>query len=851
MIAARLSLVAMLVGLAGALAAAPLPLEDRQAFPDVKVAKDEAAEVTLPALPLRPGKITILTFRAVIVSRGPGGCNYNLALQINGQPTSRFTAEGTERLAGRAPSLELTAGGQGFPVFGGDKLMVMFAANTDQGDTMTSDGLGATFSLDVTDCARGVDGNTITFRNVLPGNMAEGFGHLQVTDLATGYLDRSKLPKIPSLAPHRGRIGQSTVKGPFRIGQAKGGGFSVTVGDQELLVETALGMDSATPAALVAQDEPVQGGAQAPDLQRGGVRAPALQGLPGKALGVVATWPGLRLERRLDVKDGLLLWHDRWTNTGAETRGVPFRLRLFLRDRATRFHVGGSSDNAALVCSASNPTLFMAPAGEGNGFGITAESDWLRLLAGWRGMSDLGEVYTRWLALPAGRSLDYDLSITPVTDQGGYWSFINRVRQRWDVNRTTMPAPMFWGFAHAAESDPVAMIRKSLAHLGPIIVCIGPWQRLEPDARVVTARKYPKLAADAPRTPGLCPDLDVDAFLTFTHREPYWDNVKSLTQLIHDNVPGAKVIEMIHPAMEAVYKPLQDKWPIAPDAIKNPDGTTFEAAHYSRSWLGDMTQKDWGVLYYCPHDGSPELQAILAGMRRGMDDCKLDGIYSDEFSWAFARGYSRYDYSRQDGYTADLDESGKFVRAKCDNAWVSQPAQLQITDEVLKRGKFFLGNGGNVLTSTFRLPIQRFIEGGNGASQMPQGHLSAVPLVLGNMGDEKTTQGIFNSAKLCLQHGCIISPVASNLLLQGADNFVCKQYPLTVMALGPGYVIGRERLITTVPGPFHWPAEGGHLKLYRYNREGVRIDAEADVTLAKGQELTVLVPEGGMVIAER
>jgi hypothetical protein len=257
------------------------------------------------------------------------------------------------------------------------------------------------------------------------------------------------------------------------------------------------------------------------------------------------------------------------------------------------------------------------------------------------------------------------------------------------------------------------------------------------------------------------------------------------------------------------------------------------------------------VLYYCPHDGGPQLQAILDGMRRGMDDCQLDGIYSDEFSWAFSRGYSRYDYSREDGYSADLDDDGKFVRFKCDNGWVSEPSQLQITGEVLKRGKFFLGNGGNALTSIFRLPIQRFVEGGNGTSQMGQGHLSAVPLVLGNMGDEKTVQGIFNSAKLCLQHGSIISPMSSNLLLEGDDNFVCKQYPLTVVELGPGYVIGQERLITTKTRSFNWPAQGGKVKLYRYDKAGTRIDAEADVTVTKGQPTSILVPEGGMVIAER
>ncbi|MEN6548543.1 MAG: hypothetical protein ABFE07_21060 [Armatimonadia bacterium] len=831
----RLSLLATLLTLPAF--AAPLTLESPQTFPGVSVPQGQQLDVTLPALPARPGKITILSFRAVIATAGPGGCNYNLILQVNGLPTSRFTSAGTERLVGRSAALELTSGGQGFPVFSGEKLMVMFAKDADQGDASTRDNLGATFNLDITDLARGVDGNTLTFHNILPGKMAPGFGHLPITNLTVGYLDKSNLPKIPTMAPKRGKIAQCTQKGPFQIRQGKAGGFSLSLGDQELLLETALGMQTTTPAALAADDT-----APATDVK--------LSPLPDKRLGLITDWPDLRLQRTFDVQASLVVCHDRWTNTGDAPRGVPFRYRFFLRDKPTQFYVGGSTDNTALVSSASNPTLFLHATGDTNGFGITAENDWLRLLAGFRGASDLGEIYSHWLCLQPGKSIDFDFSIAPVTDHGGYWSFINALRRRWDVNKTTMPAPMFWGFARPAVATPAA-IKQALAHLGNIIVCIGPWQRLEPDARVVTAGLYPKLPPDAPRAPGLTPDLDVDAFLTFKHREPYWQQVKELTTLIHQNAPQARVIEMIHPSMEAIYKPLQDKWPIAPDAIKRPDGTTFEEAHYSRAWLGDMTQKDWGVLYYSPHDGGPELKAILDGMRRGMDDCKLDGIYSDEFSWAFARGYSRYDYSRQDGYSADLDDNGNVVRQKCDNAIVTEPSQLQITGEVLKRGKFFLGNGGNVLSSTFRLPIHRFIEGGNGPGQMPQGHLSAVPLILGNFGDEKTLKGVFNAVKQCLAQGCLYSPMAVNLLLEGSDNFVCKQYPITIERLGPGYVIGKERLLTTVTRSFDWPTAGGKLKLYRYNSEGTRIDAEAEVTITRGQQLSLTVPEGGLVIAEK
>ena len=826
----------------GAVAAAPLQLAGVSSFPAVCVPQGQSVDVPLPPLPAKPGLATVLAFRVVTVAGGPGGCNWNMALLVNGRAPGRLTSAGAERLLGRPPSLELTREHLCFPVFSGDKLMVMYAADAGQGDTITTDGLGATFTLDVTDVVRGVDGNTLTLRNVFPGQRPPGQGQLQVTDLRVGYLDRSQVPVAPSQAPHRGPISGGVTAGKLRLAQSCSGGFSLRQeGGPELLVETGLSMKASDPSALVAEDNTER----SPELSLK-CSAPL-----GNAYQMKATWPGLTLQRTLRLQDGRVAWHEKWTNTGDKRRGVPFRHRFFLRDKSAQFWIGGSTDNCSLASSPGNPTLFAQAAGEGNGFGVTAESDWLRLLGSWRAMSDLGELASNCLSLGAGQSIEFDLTITPVSDGGGYWSFINGLRQRWDLNKVTMPAPLFWGFTCPTGPDAADQLRKTLAPLGPVIVTVAPWERLEPDARVVRAGRYPKLPPNAPRTTGKCPDLDVNAFLTFAHREPYWQKTKADTELIHRVCPQAKVIAMIHPAMETVYRPLRDKWPIAPDAIRTETGEVFQEAVYDRAWLGDMMNQDWGVLYYCPHEGGPQLRAIVDGICRAMDECGVDGVYSDEFSFAFtSRGYSRYDYGRSDGYSADLDESGAVTREKADNGWLSQAAQLQILAQVAKRGKFFLGNGGNALRSTSGL-LQRFIEGGNGPAAWGQGHLDAVPLVLGNMGDQKTRQGVFDSVKVCLRSGSVYSPTAVNMLLSGNDNFVCKQYPLTIQQLGPGFVIGRERILTTVSRSFHWPGASGTVALYRYGADGSLLGQPVAQSLAAGKPLAVTVPQDGLVIVEK
>jgi hypothetical protein len=381
-------------------------------------------------------------------------------------------------------------------------------------------------------------------------------------------------------------------------------------------------------------------------------------------------------------------------------------------------------------------------------------------------------------------------------------------------------------------------------------VVLGPWQRLQPDAYVVRGGNYPKLPEGAPRMPGACPDLDVDAFLTFAHREAYWTALKQEVELIRKAAPNVKLMQMLHPAMEAVYRPLQDRWPIAAEAIMTPEGKVYEADHYSRAWLGDYTDKDWGVLYYVPRPGSAYLQIIMGEVTRALDEVGLDGMYCDEFSWAFTRtGYSRYDHSRWDGYSADLDENGDVVRLKADGAAVTESCQLRMAGEVLRRGRYFLGNGGSALRSLNSLPIARFIEGGNGAASWSQGHLSATPLVLGNMGDEKTREGVFASVRACLQEGCLYSPTAVNLLLDGPDSFVSKLHPMTVREIGPGWIIGEERIATIVSGKFPWP--GGSLRRFAYDAKGELLDAPAVVETLEEGEVEVKVEEGGMVVVER
>ena len=214
------------------------------------------------------------------------------------------------------------------------------------------------------------------------------------------------------------------------------------------------------------------------------------------------------------------------------------------------------------------------------------------------------------------------------------------------------------------------------------------------------------------------------------------------------------------------------------------------------------------------------------------------------------RDYSRYDYSRWDGVSADLAPDGSVLRLKTDNAFATEVAQLAIVRETLRRGKLFLGNGTGAVRSINSLPIARFVEGGNGYGCWAGAHLTGVPLILGNFGDQSTRQGVFQAVKDCLSNGCVYSPTAVNLLLDGQDNFVCKLYPLTIRRLAAQLIVGEERLITARSGTFDWPGRPGAVRLYQYERDGRRCPGDSVVSPDASGKLSLVVPPEGLVIAE-
>ena len=823
-----------------------LPFEPIYTIPELVLEHEgDAKDFIMPSMPVKSGKIRALRGRFTSWAKTIAGCNNSMSIEVNTVPLTRYTNAGDERMLCKTPSFIFTTSqyaGREFSYFTGIRFNLPFSPSVDELDKNTVGKNGSVLLLDLEDVVIGVDGNAMKITNTRR-QIGDTPIKLICKDIEVGYLDKSVIPPPPGVDFKYAGVSNKAENQGVRLEVGKAGGFAVigSKGDA-YVVDTKVAMPFAAPFELLAEDIDAQGAEVTVE--------------PSGRYGFVvkAKWSnGIELFRRLTVEhDGLVHWMDDWKNNSNEIIGIPFHHRIRLAGAINRTIIAGNSDSSNIPSPDVNPTVVILnnQDKDGSGIGITEENDFARLLGSIKTTPADTEIYSANFALAPKCSLAMNYSIEAFAT-GGYWGFINRQRRRWHIGSVTAPYPFFFGarYIDAPGENSAEKIKNAFAHLGPIAVGVHPWRRF--DHSIVRSNKYAKLPEDAPRAPGRTPDLDIDTFLTFKHREVYDRQMIYELDLFRKQAPEARYIAPTHPAMETVYLPLAERWPYAENAIHTVTGEIYHHPHYDRSHLGDYVEKDWAIGYYAPYGGTRYYDVLVNDIMKVIG-FGVDGIYIDELSFGLHRDYSRYDYGRWDGFSADLDEKGNVVRLKSDVAYGSEGLQAAVISMTKERGLFFLGNGSAALRSINNSQALRFWEGGNGMATLGYAHLDHVPLVFGNYGNPKTQKGVFSAVREGLGAACIYSPTNCNLILKGRDNFVCKLYPITVVELYPGLIIGRERLITLNSGTFSWPGapEGAKIELFNYDAEGNRIPNSGEAPVVKDGKVTLTVEKAGLVIAE-
>ena len=804
-----------------------IPLTDEIKIEDVRVEKrGESATIRLPGLPAKPGYIPVLKCRMFSYSASEGGCNYAARISVNGNDLGRRTVAGRKRLLFREDRFELNDPrfkGRFMPVFlTSTEFNLQFAPTADRADRQTTDGKGAQFILDLSDVIRELDVNTITFTNI-----RLYFGTpitLFITDASVGYIERSLLEEKETPLLQCAQSSLVRQDGNMQLSVFKNGGFAFNGGNGEVLVvESAFGMDPATVSTMTANDSG---------------NTSAVVTTIDNGFSIEKSWGTIKLKRNLILRDGMLYWEEIWSNTSSEIAAVPFRHRIGLNNAKARVWLRGTPDVFELLTLDGNSTIFMESLqNSSRGFGIMLEDDISRLICGGNSAYGMAELYTGCFALAPGSSRKLFYTVTPVTDNG-YWEFINGVRRRWGIGRFGMDRPIFWAplIPASAGKTWAERVRNIFGGLGPVTLAVDPWihglGKMEAIARCAN------------------PSGNTEQLLAECHAAALPGVLAKLRE-IKGAVPGIKVYSLHHASMFCVYLPEFPNYRLFDSVVRGRDLQPYHHAGYDAAILKGAEKRGWAIAYCMPQPGNyswyRNFELLDAVFSAG-----VDGVYYDEFgSCATKRDYSRYEYTQWDGFSADIDENGKVVALKADYSVLTLPFQNALIHRLSATGRGLLGNGAAVTADMNQAPIMRFTEGASSNANMPSGHLSHVPLVLGNYGDVNSRAGIMAAVRVALKYGCVYSPFTPTALhLSGADNFVCKFYPLTITELGQGVICARERIIVDHSGTFTWcGVDSGTAELFVYDASGDRLPDTGTVSVVDGK-ITLTCPENGLVIAE-
>jgi len=516
--------------------------------------------------------------------------------------------------------------------------------------------------------------------------------------------------------------------------------------------------------------------------------------------GAVLTTPEYRVERTVEARADHLLVTDRITNTSADDQPVMVRHSLDAGPTLKAVHIAGNpiATPRYRVDEGAHPAAVALC--EQAGIGLLSEDDIMRAQAVlFRDGSRIG-IHNDRLVVAQGRTLALQFAIYPLEKPDAYL-FINRVRHNWKTNFT-----IDGSFAFMQQRKPVATMDDEafLKHL------------TGKSARFICSSMGYYKGTWAHGT-------------AFRHTDPSGENI--LFARARRLTPDVRTFLYFHCYI----------------SVHEDDATTYADARLLRP---DGTQADYRDARYpifVPRPGSAFAaeQDALIDLRFKLLD--LDGIYWDEIEYS---AYE-YDYSDQwDGVSAMIDpQTHRITRRIANVTLATQPWRLELAQRLLKRG-LLIGNGAPRTRTFTELHFPRFIETAS-ITNLTRGQLYT-PIALGDHLTERTPEDCYRNMLAALDFGGVYYWY-SDQIVATEPTLTAVMFPVTPIALGPGYLIAQERILTNRSGLFGW-GDASRFEAAVFDEKGHRTEA---VTIPRVEKdgrayAEVRIPQGyGVALIRR
>lgn len=480
----------------------------------------------------------------------------------------------------------------------------------------------------------------------------------------------------------------------------------------------------------------------------------------------------VRVERTVTHQDDHVHIADKLTNAGVNLVGVMIEHHLTGDGKPQDVRLGGREQfsETGISRESMNPSVFARLGG--SGVGLVAVDDIFRVHVR-AGFTSAGvSLSDDRLGIEPGRSHTLEWSIYP-TQGDDYWRFVNAVRRNWGSNYE-IPGPFIYNSKWTGSEDVATWMRDR----DMLMVCGGIAQY--PDGKYAHGSGI-RFAPD------------------WVARNRAW------TVKMRETAPERIPMQYFHMFCST-----------------EPDGRN--KYHDARLLDGNGKQIDYPYRYELPLY-VPTLNNSYGKRGRGVwtyvdtliHDIQVKGIYWDEMAYSVARYVYDFEW---DGCSVQIDpRTHKVTRKITSVPLITQPLKIELVNYIRKEHGLMLTANTQPHTRTMNeMRIPRFVETGT-YSALADAHL-ACPLGLGNHHQENTHAESARHVRELLKRGATYH--GHYYYREPADwNFISVLYPITPVQIGPGYILGEERIHTAVPGRFSF-ADGSPADGYVVNGEGLR-----------------------------
>ena len=520
---------------------------------------------------------------------------------------------------------------------------------------------------------------------------------------------------------------------------------------------------------------------------------------------VIATAKEYRLERGVRFAGDHLEITDQLTNLTDEAIGLAFDNRLTAPDGAiVDAWLGGNPDPAVNKMEAlENNSVFVA--GGQSGCGLLAVDDVYRIQSALTYDQGAG-ARSDTFALGPKASYAVRWNLYPVL-RADYYDFINLARRDLGVNFTILGG---FQFGQRAKTDD--LLRETAEQRGLRFMSSGVWMEREGPVKCYHGEHMLQATAQ---------------------QERLRENCAAIRRVL----PQVKSLIYIHSYINTDPDGPKKH---ADARITNEDGTPYENTGYTQQC---------GITFWYNYPALDPENSYVAAMKRVIDMCLdkdkigADGIYWDELDCTS----TRHTFDRWDGHSALLDEQHRIRKKMSYVHLISMSAKVQLIEYIFSKGGLLIGNSVATSETLTKLHFPRFVE--TAAGWYPARSHLYTPIALGDHLTVKDFAGLLEDIRAKLMWGTVYYYYASPK--QPYGTITQHMFPFTPVELHRGWLVGRERILTAVPGTFTFGDERP-VKVYWYDAAGKLCDQKGEERVDQGKRLVRLaLGEKEMAVIER